>query len=225
VVVNRRMYTSDQKFLADRINQTDNPLQDNLGMFDFGKYMQANEGADFAYDLVEDLFEVDLDPEDDLEGLDNDPTPTQVNTDAAEGNAEQRSTATPTPRAARTVTPTDPTKRMTRSQREAAPATEDITETEPDPKFKPSSQKPRRVKMRVQKKQPNTTEEYVMEVEDIPEDDPESEGATLAEHGLPTVPPQKLKAITKLAKAVDKAITQGERHILFSSSRNDLTTS
>ena len=219
VVVNRRMYTSDQKFLADRIDQTDNPLQDNLGMFDFGKYAQANEDANFAYDLVEDLFEVDLDPEEDLEGLDDNPTPDPIDTDTAGGGTEQQRNTAPTPRITRTVTPTDPNRRRTRSQQEAVPET-GITETEPDPTFKPSLQKPKRVKMRVQKKQPTkegeaTTEEYVMEVEDIPDDDPESDDATLTENGLPPVPPQKLKAITKLVKAVDKSIKQGEKHILF----------
>ena len=69
----------DTKWIQQQVNLHDNPLEHNLGFFDFGKYHKAPETAKYAFDRVQDLlnFEMDSasddsDEEDDLDGTTED---------------------------------------------------------------------------------------------------------------------------------------------------------
>jgi hypothetical protein len=78
VVVHKRMDTCDTRWVQQNANLTDNPLEHNLGFFDFGKYHKAPDTAKYAFDKVGDLLGYDLesdDEDDDDEGEENDDGP------------------------------------------------------------------------------------------------------------------------------------------------------
>ena len=73
VVVNRRLDSADQRWVGERITLHDNPLDDKLGLYDFGKFVKAQgPDAEYAFDRVEDMYEINLDPDDDLQFLNED---------------------------------------------------------------------------------------------------------------------------------------------------------
>jgi hypothetical protein len=75
VVVHKRMDTCDTRWVQQNANLMDNPLEHNLGFFDFGRYHKALDTAKYAFDKVGDLLGYDLesdDEEDDKESEEND---------------------------------------------------------------------------------------------------------------------------------------------------------
>jgi hypothetical protein len=97
VIVNHRMGSSDQRWITSKVDLTNSPFEDNLGLYDFGKYIKADTAGKFAYDRIEDLIEVDLDPDDDLrfleaqDGQNEDPSAHQ---DGEEQRASEAGTIT-----------------------------------------------------------------------------------------------------------------------------------
>ena len=79
LIVNKHLDTSDTRLATLDHDLVNNPLEQSLGMFEYGKYVQAPPGSNFAYDKVEDLWSIDItsdDEEDDATALPSD----QVNT-------------------------------------------------------------------------------------------------------------------------------------------------
>jgi hypothetical protein len=75
VVVHKHMDTCDTRWVQQNANLTDNPLEHNLGFFDFERYHKAPDTTKYAFDKVGDLLGYDLesdDEEDDNEGEEND---------------------------------------------------------------------------------------------------------------------------------------------------------
>jgi hypothetical protein len=75
VVVHKCMDTCDTRWVQQNANLMDNPLEHNLGFFDFGRYHKASDTAKYAFHKVGDLLGYDLesdDEEDDNEGEEND---------------------------------------------------------------------------------------------------------------------------------------------------------
>jgi hypothetical protein len=64
VVVHKRIDTCDTRWVQQHANLSDNPLEHNLGFFDFGKYHKAPDTAKYAFDKVGDLLGYDLDSDD-----------------------------------------------------------------------------------------------------------------------------------------------------------------
>ena len=87
VVVHKRMDTCDTRWLQQHANLSDNPLEHNLGFFDFGRYHKAPDDAKYAFDKVGDLLGYDLDSDeeedddDDEGGNDDGQTDVKVSTD------------------------------------------------------------------------------------------------------------------------------------------------
>jgi hypothetical protein len=67
LIVNKYLDTSDTRLSALGQELVPNPLEQNLGFFEFGKYIRAPSEADFAFDRVEDLWSVDLESDSDTE--------------------------------------------------------------------------------------------------------------------------------------------------------------
>jgi hypothetical protein len=67
LIVNKYLDTSDTRLSALGQELVPNPLEQNLGFFEFGRYVRAPPAADFAFDRVEDLWSVDLEPDSDTE--------------------------------------------------------------------------------------------------------------------------------------------------------------
>jgi hypothetical protein len=87
VVVHKRVDSSDTRLLQQTTELKDNPLEHNLGFFDFGKYHKAAaDDANFAFEKVGDLLAYDIDSDeesDDDESDDDDDEPgNSGNTDA-----------------------------------------------------------------------------------------------------------------------------------------------
>ena len=66
VIVHKRLDAADSRWLQRVSQLQDNPLERNLGFFDFGKYHKAAEGAKHAFEKVGEImgFEIDDDDED-----------------------------------------------------------------------------------------------------------------------------------------------------------------
>jgi hypothetical protein len=65
VVVHKRMDTCDTRWVQQNANLvSDNPLEHNLGFFDFGKYHKAPDTAKYAFNKVGNLLGYDLDSDD-----------------------------------------------------------------------------------------------------------------------------------------------------------------
>jgi hypothetical protein len=169
---------------------------------------------------VEDLFEVNLDLQDNLEALDTGPATnrsTDIITTLPRANAEAASVTAGATKAAliahgqnppnitRIVTHTDPNRQVTWSQQKAGNTRESNTETEPDPKFKRlcRTQAGENACRKQKPKYPEnqTEEDCVMEVEDIPDDRDDIKVTATPENRVPAVLLQQLKEITKLAAA------------------------
>jgi hypothetical protein len=67
LIVNKYLDTSDTRLSALGQELVPNPLEQNLGFFEFGKYVRAPPEAEFAFDRIEDLWSVDLEPDSDSE--------------------------------------------------------------------------------------------------------------------------------------------------------------
>jgi hypothetical protein len=67
VVVHKRMDSMDTRWVKGSTTLVDNPLEHNLGFFDFGKYHKAPNDASYAFDRAEDLLGYDLESESDSE--------------------------------------------------------------------------------------------------------------------------------------------------------------
>ena len=74
VVVHKRLDSTDYRWVERTRSLQDNPLEHNLGFFDFGKYHKAAEGAKHAFEKVNELmgFEIDSDGEDSEDENDDD---------------------------------------------------------------------------------------------------------------------------------------------------------
>ncbi len=81
VVVHKRVDSSDTRLLQQTTELKDNPLEHNLGFFDFGKYHKAADDANFAFEKVGDLLAYDIDS--DEESDDGEPA-NSGNTDAGD---------------------------------------------------------------------------------------------------------------------------------------------
>ena len=66
IVVHKRVDSLDTRWMERFSALKDNPLEHNLGFFDFGKYHKAADGEKHAFEKVGELmgFEVDSDDED-----------------------------------------------------------------------------------------------------------------------------------------------------------------
>jgi ribosomal protein L21E len=74
LIINKHLDTSDTRLATLDQDLVNNPLEQSLGFFEFGKYVKAAPGADFAYDKVEDLWSINVesDEESDEEPQDTD---------------------------------------------------------------------------------------------------------------------------------------------------------
>jgi hypothetical protein len=75
MVVHKQMDTCDTRWVQQHANLSFNPLEHNLGFFDFGRYHKVPDTAKYAFDKVDDLLGYDLDSddkEDDGKGEEND---------------------------------------------------------------------------------------------------------------------------------------------------------
>jgi ribosomal protein L21E len=74
LIINKHLDTSDTRLATLNQDLVNNPLEQSLGFFEFGKYVKAAPGADFAYDKVEDLWSINVesDEESDEEPQDTD---------------------------------------------------------------------------------------------------------------------------------------------------------
>ena len=68
LVVHKNLDTTDNRLASLESPLVENPLEQNLGLEFFGKYIQAPENSDFAFDKVEDLWNIELEDSDDEEG-------------------------------------------------------------------------------------------------------------------------------------------------------------
>jgi hypothetical protein len=79
VVLHKRLDSTDTRWLAQATNLRNNPLEHNLGFFDFGRYHKAPDDAKYAFDRAEDLLQYDLDSDDGEESDDeNDDATTDI---------------------------------------------------------------------------------------------------------------------------------------------------
>jgi hypothetical protein len=93
VVVHKRVDSSDTRLLQQTAELKDNPLEHNLGFFDFGKYHKAADDANFAFEKVGDLLAYDIDS--DEESDDDGPNDDNGNIDVQDVDADvDRSVAT-----------------------------------------------------------------------------------------------------------------------------------
>lgn len=67
LVVSKHLDTSDTRLVALDQPLIHNPLEQSLGFAQYGKYVRAPEGSEFAFDKIEDLWSIDLDPDSDEE--------------------------------------------------------------------------------------------------------------------------------------------------------------
>lgn len=67
VVVHKRLDSTDSRWLEQTARFQNNPLEHNLGFFDFGKYHKAANDAKYAFEKVEELMGYDIDFDDDDE--------------------------------------------------------------------------------------------------------------------------------------------------------------
>ena len=67
LVIHKNLDTTDNRLASLESPLVENPLEQNLGFEFFGKYIQAPENSDFAFDRVEDLWNVELEDSDDEE--------------------------------------------------------------------------------------------------------------------------------------------------------------
>ena len=76
MIVNKRMDSVDTRLAALEKPLVHNPLEQALGFYQYGRYVQAPSEADFAFDRVEDLWDIDLasDSESESENEPNDQT-------------------------------------------------------------------------------------------------------------------------------------------------------
>ena len=66
VVVHKRIDSTDTRWMQQSATLKDNPLEHNLGFFDFGRYHKAADGSKHAFEKIGELmgFEIDSDGED-----------------------------------------------------------------------------------------------------------------------------------------------------------------
>ena len=60
VIVNKRISSVDTRLAALEKPLVHNPLEQSLGFYQYGRYVQAPPDSDFAFDRVEDLWNIDL---------------------------------------------------------------------------------------------------------------------------------------------------------------------
>ena len=65
LIVNKQLDTSDTRLAALEGDLVSNPLEQNLGLFEYGRYVRANPEAGCAFDKVEDLWQINLEDSDD----------------------------------------------------------------------------------------------------------------------------------------------------------------
>ena len=61
IVIHKRLNSSDTRWMERITPLRDNPLEQNLGLFDFGKYCKAPNNAPYAFDKMENLLDIQLD--------------------------------------------------------------------------------------------------------------------------------------------------------------------
>jgi hypothetical protein len=95
VVVHKCVDSSDTRLLQQTMELKDNPLEHNLGFFDFGEYHKAADDANFAFEKVGDLLAYDIDSDEESDA--DEPNEDSGNTDVQDVDAEvDRSVATAT---------------------------------------------------------------------------------------------------------------------------------
>ena len=80
LIINKHLDTSDTRLASLDQDLVNNPLEQSLGFFQYGKYVQAAPGSNFAYDKVEDLWAIDIESDDEDEDLEKEPVQVVVNT-------------------------------------------------------------------------------------------------------------------------------------------------
>ena len=60
VIVNKRVNSMDTRLAALEKPLVHNPLEQSLGFYQYGRYVQAPSDSDFAFDRVEDLWNIDI---------------------------------------------------------------------------------------------------------------------------------------------------------------------
>jgi hypothetical protein len=69
VIIHKHLDTTDTRLSALDQPLVKNPLEQSLGFHQYGKYVKAPAGADFAFDKVEDLWSIDIDSEEEDEDI------------------------------------------------------------------------------------------------------------------------------------------------------------
>ncbi len=70
VVVHKRIDSMDTRWVQRHANLRNNPLEHNLGFFDFGRYHKAPDDANYAFDRAADLIGYEIDSDDDEDSED-----------------------------------------------------------------------------------------------------------------------------------------------------------
>jgi hypothetical protein len=61
VVIHKRMDSMDTRLMRMKGEIVHNPLEQNLGLFDFGSYHQADPNAPYAFERVNQIWQEDID--------------------------------------------------------------------------------------------------------------------------------------------------------------------
>jgi hypothetical protein len=82
VVIHKRIDSADTRWVQQQSTLQDNPLEHNLGFFDFGKYHKAANDEKYAFDKAEDLLDIEVDwEENDEEEDENENDDLEIGTD------------------------------------------------------------------------------------------------------------------------------------------------
>jgi hypothetical protein len=68
LIVNKHLDTSDTRLATLDQELISNPLEQSLGFHEYGKYVRAAPGSNFAFDRIEDLWSIDIDSDGEDEG-------------------------------------------------------------------------------------------------------------------------------------------------------------
>jgi hypothetical protein len=111
VVIHKRVDTLDTRLAQMEGQLASNPLERNLGFFDFGKYIMAADNKDFAFVKVNEMWNEPIEAELDSENDDSDDKSDDDSTEEGQVPPDK-----PTTEAEGTQTTGDPSKRRARAE-------------------------------------------------------------------------------------------------------------
>jgi hypothetical protein len=135
VVIHKRLDSLDTRFAKMDQDLVNNPLEQNLGFFDFGKYHKAADAADYAFVRVNEMWDEPLAPDtsddEDDDDTEHQPAPAEEDTPNETPNATPDATPNAsTTRATRKRKPGTPPARSRKKQRSTVTITAPKTRTQ-----------------------------------------------------------------------------------------------